>query len=342
MQPIISVTAPTPTSPKPNVHGRIYRTTTFFADAALFDMDGTLTDSIAAVEAAWSKVAREIGEDPAFVIAATHGKRAIDNLARFRPHLRAHELSAAVDDFERSILFYADAHSRARDSTPSLLSDATSSRGSTSSSSSSSSPSSGNPSTSSSLAASAAASTEQLVSSPQTELAEELVAALSDAQGDGCRAWELEAAEVDRAVRILPGVKALLESIPKGRYAIATSGARTYAHGCLARVGITPPEVTITADDPRLRAGKPAPDPFLLAAECLGYQASRCVVFEDSPSGIKAGVASGAVVIAVCTSHSREQIEGCGAQIVVENLEDVSCEEVETDEGLRLMFTVEH
>ena len=107
-------------------------------------------------------------------------------------------------------------------------------------------------------------------------------------------------------------------------------------------MGITPPKVTITADDPRLRAGKPAPDPFLLAAECLGYQASRCVVFEDSPSGIKAGVASGAIVVAVCTSHSREQIEDCGAHFIVENLEDVRCEVMETDEGIRLMFTVEH
>jgi beta-phosphoglucomutase-like phosphatase (HAD superfamily) len=107
-------------------------------------------------------------------------------------------------------------------------------------------------------------------------------------------------------------------------------------------VGVVPPKVTITADDSRLRAGKPAPDPFLLAAECLGYQASRCVVFEDSPSGIKAGVAAGAIVVAVCTSHSRKRIEECGAHFVVENLEDVRCEVMETDEGTRLMFTVEH
>lgn len=38
MEPVISITAPTPTDFKPNVHGHIYRTTTFFADAALFDM----------------------------------------------------------------------------------------------------------------------------------------------------------------------------------------------------------------------------------------------------------------------------------------------------------------
>ncbi|KAI0264144.1 HAD-like domain-containing protein [Gloeopeniophorella convolvens] len=329
-QPIIAVSAPTPTvGAKESIHSRIYRTSTFLADAALFDMDGTLTDSIAAVEAAWSKVAQEIGEDPAFVIAATHGKRAIDNLTHFKPHLLAHELDAAVDEFESSILFYADAHSHARaargSSTPSLTSGSSSSSGSEGPS----------------LMASAAVSSEQLVSEPMVELAEELAQALS-AERDGAAEWELEAASVDRAVRILPGVKALIEAIPKGRYAVATSGAKTYAHGCMSRVGITPPDVTITADDRRLKAGKPAPDPFLLAAECLGYTASRCVVFEDSPSGIKAGVASGAIVIAVCTSHAREQIEECGAHFVVDTLEDVGCEVVETDEGSRLMFTVDY
>ncbi|KIM87167.1 hypothetical protein PILCRDRAFT_95987 [Piloderma croceum F 1598] len=112
----------------------------------------------------------------------------------------------------------------------------------------------------------------------------------------------------------------MIASIPEGRYAVATSGAKTYAYGCMTRVGITPPKVTITADDKRLKAGKPAPDPFLLAAECLGYNASDCVVFEDSPSGIRAGVASGATVIAVCTSHERSKIENCGAHYIVDDM----------------------
>ena len=41
-------------------------------------------------------------------------------------------------------------------------------------------------------------------------------------------AWQVEAAAVDRSVRILPGVKKLMDSIPEGRYAVATSGAKTY------------------------------------------------------------------------------------------------------------------
>ena len=71
--------------------------------------DGTLTDSIAAVEAAWGKVAKDIGQDPAFVIAATHG-RAIDNLAQFKPHIKVHEMEAEVQAFEESIFFFADAY----------------------------------------------------------------------------------------------------------------------------------------------------------------------------------------------------------------------------------------
>lgn len=72
----------------------------------------TLTGSIAAVEAAWSSVAGEIGADPTFVIAETHGKRAIDNRARFKPHLLSHEMNATVKEFKRSMLFYAGACQR--------------------------------------------------------------------------------------------------------------------------------------------------------------------------------------------------------------------------------------
>lgn len=57
------------------------------------------------------------------------------------------------------------------------------------------------------------------------------------------------------------------------------------------------------------------PDPFILAAEQLGYDPKNCLVVEDSPSGIKAGVASGAKTIAVCTSHPHEKSEYCNANV---------------------------
>jgi hypothetical protein len=50
----------------------------------------------------------------------------------------------------------------------------------------------------------------------------------NNAKKDELVAWQLEACAVDRSVQILPGVKAMIDSIPAGRYAVATSGAKTY------------------------------------------------------------------------------------------------------------------
>ncbi|KAH8112525.1 HAD-like protein [Phellopilus nigrolimitatus] len=344
--------------------------TTFRADAVLFDMDGTLTDSIAAVEAAWGAVAVDLGLDPETVIAATHGKRAVDNLAQFRPEIKPHEMEGAVAAFEQSILDFADsfqkraarrrstgesspgfsasAGSDSGESTPGLSpTSAFSSRSGSLSTPSSSSidPSTGlrRPSFATRLSDMlASAIPEDSVVPVFDESADDKHADEKQADTDIEAAWETEADSVDRSIRILPGVKDIIDCVPEGRYAVATSGANTYAYGAMTRVGITPPPVTITADDKRLKAGKPAPDPFLLAASCLGFDAKRCVVFEDSPSGIRAGVASGATVIAVCTSHERSKIENCGAHFVVEDMRKVRCRTEGEGVGRQLAFTVEH
>ncbi|MBW6458891.1 MAG: HAD family phosphatase [FCB group bacterium] len=51
---------------------------------------------------------------------------------------------------------------------------------------------------------------------------------------------------------------------------------------------------------------KPHPEPYLLAAERLGIPIERSVVIEDSLNGIRAGKASGAGVIAITTTFSRD------------------------------------
>ena len=63
--------------------------------------------------------------------------------------------------------------------------------------------------------------------------------------------------------------------------------------------------------------GKPAPDAFLLAAEGLGVDPAACVVVEDSPTGVAAGLAAGARVIAVVRDETlREALESSGALVV--------------------------
>ncbi|MBN2382360.1 HAD-IA family hydrolase [bacterium] len=58
-------------------------------------------------------------------------------------------------------------------------------------------------------------------------------------------------------------------------------------------------QVIVTGDDPELEHGKPAPDIYLLAARRLRACPSSCLVFEDSLSGVQAGLAAGMRVWAV-------------------------------------------
>lgn len=58
----------------------------------------------------------------------------------------------------------------------------------------------------------------------------------------------------------------------------------------------------------------------LSTSESKYAQRTLGVVVEDAPSGIKSGVASGARVLAVCTSHTREQLENIGATWIVTDL----------------------
>lgn len=45
--------------------------------------------------------------------------------------------------------------------------------------------------------------------------------------------------------------------------------------------------------------GKPHPEPYLLAADRLGVDVTRCVAIEDSPPGIASALASGAATLGV-------------------------------------------
>lgn len=90
------------------------------------------------------------------------------------------------------------------------------------------------------------------------------------------------------------------------RLAIVTSGSRPLAEARLRAAGLPLPAVLIT---PELwTRGKPDPEPFLLGAAALGVSPSGCVVLEDAPAGVQAGVAAGMPVIALLTTHRRDEL----------------------------------
>mgnify|MGYP000458435785 CR=1 FL=1 len=74
--------------------------------------------------------------------------------------------------------------------------------------------------------------------------------------------------------------------------AIVSGGLRSLVTRTLEVLGLSEHfELLITAED--VVRGKPDPEPFLMAAARLGVRPERCLVFEDSPTGVAAARAAG-------------------------------------------------
>jgi len=148
-----------------------------------------------------------------------------------------------------------------------------------------------------------------------------LVAPQLDAASE---ARQIEAGEADDTdgLVIIDGASRLLSGLPAQRWAIVTSGTRRTALARLAHAGLAVPDVLITADD--VARGKPAPDPYLLAAERLGVAPSRCVVVEDAPAGVASARAAGALVIAVASTTSPAALSD--AHVVLDRLDGLDIE----------------
>jgi HAD superfamily hydrolase (TIGR01509 family) len=62
--------------------------------------------------------------------------------------------------------------------------------------------------------------------------------------------------------------------------------------------------------------GKPHPDLFLHAASAMGSLPGRCVVVEDTPSGVEAAAAAGMWAIGYAADSDEAALRGAGAEII--------------------------
>jgi len=121
---------------------------------------------------------------------------------------------------------------------------------------------------------------------------------------------------------LLPGVEALLrdaKALGLGR-AVASSSSCGWVDGWLRRHRIRDlVDVVVARDD--VQKVKPDPELFLLAAARLGVEPGACVVFEDSPNGMRAALAAGMRCVAVPNALTRP-LARPDVDLVLESLEE--------------------
>ena len=107
------------------------------------------------------------------------------------------------------------------------------------------------------------------------------------------------------AKRLLPEAKAMdgAESLVQTaqRFGIATalvtsSDRASVRHKIDNHPWVNHLQLMVCGDDPDLKAGKPAPDPFLLGSDRLRVMPEECWAFEDSRAGCESALAAGCLV----------------------------------------------
>ena len=79
--------------------------------------------------------------------------------------------------------------------------------------------------------------------------------------------------------------------------ALVTASGRELMNSAITRFPENSFDIAISRDD--VANSKPHPEPYLMAAEKLKVKITECLVLEDSMTGVRAGLDSGAQVVAI-------------------------------------------
>ncbi len=95
-----------------------------------------------------------------------------------------------------------------------------------------------------------------------------------------------------------PAVRATLDALRSRGLKLAVGSSSKNATFILDRLGLGD-YFDAVSDGNHISASKPDPEVFLLAAQYLAVDPSRCVVVEDAVAGIEAGAAAGMYTVAI-------------------------------------------
>lgn len=127
---------------------------------------------------------------------------------------------------------------------------------------------------------------------------------------DKARTYEIYADLVRGKLEALDGVHDFISNCQKRglKIAVASSADAVKVNINLEEIGLDRSlfQAVVTGLD--VKHKKPAPDVFLKAARLVGVDPDSCLVVEDAISGVAAGKASGARVLALTTSFPAEEL----------------------------------
>ncbi len=131
--------------------------------------------------------------------------------------------------------------------------------------------------------------------------------------------WEedLDAAVGDafrRELRPVDGVAAALDAIDAPT-CVASSGSQEKMRLTLGLTGLRGRFAGRIFAAEEVARGKPAPDLFLHAAARMGVAPGRCVVVEDSPTGVTGAVAAGMRALGYAPDGDGASLAGAGATV---------------------------
>ena len=113
------------------------------------------------------------------------------------------------------------------------------------------------------------------------------------------RLHEVMRARITNELDLIPNALSLLKECKDSgiKTALVTASSRDLMTIVLKRFPIGTFDVVVSGDD--VEKSKPDPAPYLLAAKQLSVDISKCLVLEDSLTGVQSGLSSGAKVIGI-------------------------------------------
>ena len=140
--------------------------------------------------------------------------------------------------------------------------------------------------------------------------------------------------EAERVAKLLQALRESVEPISHIHRAIdsismprcvASSGTHDRIYTTLSRTGLYGKLTPHIFSASQVKHGKPAPDLFLFAAQQMNARPDRCVVVEDSVTGVTAGVGAGMTVLGFvggshCVAGDGEALRAAGATLVFNDM----------------------